>query len=135
MKSDKLSNELKDRLLIVEPDALLRWSLSTYLSRWFQVYPADSSLQADKILDQNTVDAAVIYDDSHEHFADQIEAHARKRNASMRIVRTVMNLPNSPTPAHHCQYIEKPFKLDRLAHLLGVDENRASSNSGGVDVR
>lgn len=135
MKSDNISKELKDRLLIVEPDALLRWSLSTYLSRWFQVYPADSTDQADRILDQNTVDAAVIYDDTHEDITDEIVAHARKRNAGMRIVRTVMNLPTTPAQAHQCQYIEKPFKLDRLAHLLGIDENEAPSNSGGVDVR
>jgi len=132
---DQKSEEMKARLLIVDPDALLRWSLSTYLSRWFRVYPTDSTDQAKIILDQHIIEAAVIYEDEPAHIADEIESYARKCNAHMRIVRTVMNLPGTPADDQRTQYIEKPFRLERLAQLLGVDENTASPKSGGMDVR
>ena len=40
-------------LLIVEPEPLLRWSLATYLSKWFDVFPADTREAADRILDDH----------------------------------------------------------------------------------
>lgn len=133
MKCDATHNNKK--LLIVEPDPLLRWSLVTYLSRWFQVIPADSSDQANFILDQYLIDALVVNDDHINHLADHIEHHARQRNAQTRIVRTVMNFPKSTVRNQHCSYIEKPFNLSGLAHLLGVNVDIPSSVNGDSDVR
>jgi len=103
------------RLLIVEPEPLLRWSLVTYLSRWFEVFPAESESAADRLLDEQPMDAVVVSDQLPNHQAEEIEAHARSRNAAARVIRTVTTVDD---PRNRC--IEKPFELSKLAGLLGV---------------
>ena len=88
--NDNTAHNEKEQLLIVEPDTLLRWSLVTYLSRWFRVVPVESSDQANLILDQYTFDAVVVCDDHVNTIADNIESHAHQRNSQARVVRTVM---------------------------------------------
>ncbi len=109
-------------LLIVEPEALLRWSLVAYLGKWFTVFSADSKTAADRILDDQPIDALVVSEDLTDHGADHIEAHARERKASVRVVRVVMTLSgaNAGPPLPAC--IEKPFELSELAKMLGIQD-------------
>ena len=114
------SNGSAGQLLVVEPEALLRWSLVTYLGRWFEVQSAETKLAAERILDQHRIDAVVVSDELSEPTMEEIEAHARSRNSAMRVVRTVTTERlDQPLPNDTC-CIEKPFDLARLARLLGV---------------
>ncbi|MBI4717967.1 MAG: hypothetical protein HY763_09205 [Planctomycetes bacterium] len=103
------------RLLIVEPEPLLRWSLVTYLRRWFEVFAVDSDAAAQRVLDEQSVDAVVVSDQLSDKDVEEIEAHARSRNTGTRVVRTVISRREGVTP-----WIEKPFDLAELAVLLGI---------------
>lgn len=107
-------------LLVVEPETLLRWSLATYLSKWFDVYPADTHEAADRILEDHRIDAVVVSDELSGDSLDALECHARTRNASTRVVRTVTNLNANGLTNQGTFCIEKPFELSKLANLLGV---------------
>jgi DNA-binding NtrC family response regulator len=115
------------RVLVVEPEALVRWSLVTYLARWFDVLSADSRSAADKILDDQQVDAVVVSDDLSDRAVEDVEAHARSRNPDTRVIRTVTGPPSDKAADGATPRLEKPFDLSRLATLLGV---QAGSRSG-----
>ena len=107
-------------LLVVESEPLLRWSLVTYLGRWFEVIPTESESTAHETLDKQDVDAVVVSDDLCDRAAAEIEAHALSRNSSAIVVRTITN-PSRGTPLpRETGYLEKPFQLAQLAALLGV---------------
>lgn len=106
------------RLLVVEPEALLRWSLSTYLGRWFRVFAVESGAAANKILNRRKVDAAVVSDDLPNHEADVVESRVRAANTQARVIRTASSPIESCPPNSAAGRIEKPFKLSELARLL-----------------
>ena len=108
------------QLLVVEPEELVRWSLVTYLTRWFDVFTAESRAVADRILDDRRIDAVVVSDDLTDRAAEEIEAHARSRNPSVRVVRTVTNPPGGQASVQDTFCLEKPFELSELASLLGA---------------
>ena len=109
-------------LLVVEPEALLRWSLATYLSKWFDVFPTDTGESAGRILEDHRIDALVVSDQLPADLLDDLESHARSCNAAMRVVRTVTSLNRNTVTDQGTFCIEKPFELAKLANLLGVDE-------------
>ncbi len=119
--SDKVSPQQPvQTLLIVEPESLIRWSLVTYLAKWFTVYAADSGSAADRFLDEHRIDAAVVSDDLPCGVGEEIEARALSLNSSVRLVCTVTNPPGEKTCTRTTKCLEKPFELAELANLLGV---------------
>ncbi|UCC28857.1 MAG: hypothetical protein JSU86_11720 [Phycisphaerales bacterium] len=119
---DGSSGHRAEHLLIVEPEALVRWSLVTYLGKWFVVYSADSRTSADRVLDDHRIDALVVSDDLSDRAAEDIEAHARSKNSSVRVVRTVTNPSDGEEAVLDTPCVEKPFELSKLASLLGVGD-------------
>ncbi len=120
--SDNVSPQQPARnLLIVEPESLIRWSLVTYLAKWFTMYAADSGSAANRFLDKHRIDAAVVSDDLPSGVAEEIEDRALSLNSSVRLVCTVTNPPGEKVCARTTQCLEKPFELAELAHLLGVE--------------
>ena len=117
-------------LLVVEPERLLRWSLVTYLSRWFNVFPAESRVDADQLLDAERIDAVVVSDELEDGGADAIEQHAVQRNPVARVVHIVMSLRGDDPSADSARCIEKPFELGKLARLLGVPSGSAHPGEG-----
>ena len=117
-------------LLVVEPEALLRWSLATYLSKWFDVFPTDSREAALRILDDHRVDGAVISDQLAPGSAPAITARLQLRNPTATIVYTVTNAETSAAVDRVSHQIEKPFQLADLAALLGVGVPDDSGGSG-----
>lgn len=107
-----------DRLLILEPEDLVRWSLATYLAKWFDICTAESQNTAFEILDRVGIDALVVSDDLSGRSTDRVVARARELNPRIRIVRTVSGPPSGELAAHPTPCIEKPFQLARLATLL-----------------
>ncbi len=115
-------------LLVVEPEALLRWSLVTYLGQWFKVLSAETKLAAGRILDQHLIDAVVLSDELSERAMDDIESLARSRNPETRVVRTVTTERRDQPLHNETSCIEKPFELMELARLLGVNETNTPSD-------
>lgn len=108
------------QLLLVEPNDLTRWALSAYLERWFHLISVESAERAEPILARGRVDAIVISDDVPTPALHDLERHAREANQDVRIVHTISRsdaVPDGPDTIT----LEKPFELDRLARLLGVD--------------
>jgi len=112
-------------VLIVEPEALLRWSLVTYLGRWFRVFAADSVSAADRLLDEQPIDAAVLSDDLPDGGADQIERHLRIRNPTPCVVRISTRPTTSSGTSQTTARLEKPFDLTTLANLLKTKDSPA----------
>ena len=124
------SPRTEERILIVEPEELVRWSLVTYLTRWFVVYSAASESTAHRVLDSDTMAAVILSDDLDKKAATEIESHARDRNLSVRLVRMVTDLPSEPDRDVERSCLEKPFQLSKLAELLGIRDA-----SGGRERR
>ena len=123
------SNSRVGYLLVVEPETLLRWSLATYLSQWFNVFPAETGEAANRILNDHRVDALVVSDQLSTDTLDALEGHARSRNSSTRVVRTVTSLNRDGLTNQGTFCIEKPFELWKLANLLGVDVGRSNGRT------
>ena len=108
----------RPRLLVVEPEALLRWAMVTYLGRWFEVFQSATATAACGVLESESVDAVVVSGELGRSAAESVERCARERNPSARVVRTITDpneLERCP-PSSVC--LEKPFRLSDLADLL-----------------
>ncbi len=111
---------LPKRVLIVDGDPLARWSLSTYLKRWFTVDATASLDEAMRLLDARDVAAVVVSGALPGNQIDEVEAHARARNPAVKTIRTVANMRATKRPCPSTRQLEKPFRLRDLAQLLGV---------------
>jgi DNA-binding response OmpR family regulator len=114
----------RPRLLIVDPDLLTRWSLSAYLTAWFDVFAAASFAEAEEILSRGPVHAVVLPEGLGGGGSDQLEERARAANAHLLVVRTGTqnHRPRGPDVA----FLEKPFDLAVLARLLRSRDATAS---------
>ncbi len=110
-----------ERLLVVEPEALVRWSLTTYLGRWFTVFAVESKRAADQILDDEAIDALVVSDDLQDRTSQAVVSHARLRNPRVVVVRTMSGPDDAATPTDNAICLEKPFDLSILAMHFGAD--------------
>ena len=110
----------RPRLLIVEPEPLLQWSLGTYLSRWFEVFVVESAATAQALLDERPADALIVSDELPDHAAEKVETWARLRNCSVAVIRTVTDSTDEPALPANTRQLEKPFDLAQLASFLGV---------------
>jgi DNA-binding response OmpR family regulator len=105
-------------LLLVDPDPLLRWSIQAHLSAWFSVDAVASATEAESMLRQKRFDAIVL-SASPAGLSQRLEAAARRCNPTVRIVRLVTDRQVRREDAS-VAYLEKPFRLDALAHALDV---------------
>lgn len=124
------------RVLVVERDPLLRWSVQSYLARWFDVTTTASARDAERWLRVNQVDAVVIADGIARSSVQHLEEIAAQQNPSVLLVRTVIEAGDDAErnsqphardvgPIEH--RIEKPFELSSLARLLGVSERELAN--------
>jgi DNA-binding NtrC family response regulator len=112
----------RGRLLILDKDALARWSLTQYLERWFSVTATDSLDEARRLIARGDVSALVVSDDLPGHQIDAVEDEARRLNPQVTTVRTVTGVLGTKRPTTNSLRLEKPFQLGDLARLLGVSE-------------
>ena len=115
-------------VLVIEPGALLRWSLVTYLGKSYHVFPADTSAAGEAVLDRHPVDAVVLCDDLGEAAVDRIESLARERNPHVRVIRVVTSV-RSVQSGSQSMCIEKPFELSKLAAMLDPSTDRPPSST------
>lgn len=107
-------------ILLCEPDELTKWSVSTYLQRWFDVQAASSPDDARARLEQHPCHAVIISDELRLHDIEEIERLARTRNPGVMTVRTVSSDVDLPHPDQRTIRLEKPFNLASLACALGI---------------
>lgn len=119
-RSNSASDD-RPRLLVIEPNPLARWAMSSYLDRWFRPLSVESAEQAETVLAAGGVDAIVVSDDVPREDLHEIEARARKRNQDVRIVHTVCRAELLTEEPPETFLLEKPFDLVRLARMLGID--------------
>ncbi len=131
--SEERANSTPPRcLLIVEPQALLKWSLVKYLSKWFEILVADNEGDAQCFLNEHDIEAVVLSDELPEHTVRRIETRAKALNPSVQLVRTVADAALQqevldPNDTAYC--LEKPFALSKMAELLGIDEQKRTSEA------
>jgi len=107
-----------ENLLVVEPDTLLRWSLVTYFSKWFNVFAVAAIDAGVEILDGESIHAVIVSDVFDASEAQRMERMACDRNPAVRIIRVVTSLRSAANDPYASGTLEKPFELSALADLL-----------------
>lgn len=110
------------RLLVVDPDPLTRWSLSSYLNRWFDVTALATVDAAGRVLHERDFDALVVSDQFGETTLCALERDGRANNRQLAIIEMVTDLDSATAIHHDALLLEKPFKLSHLAELLGIQQ-------------
>lgn len=105
-------------LLVVEPDALLRWSLVTYFNKWFNVFAVATPDAGVEILDDASINALIVSDVLNASEVQRMERMACDRNPAVRIIRVVTSLRSAGSDPYASGTLEKPFELAALADLL-----------------
>lgn len=106
-------------LLLVDPDSLLLWSLERYLRQWTIVCTATTLEDAQDHLRRAPFDAVILSGNFPAQRLDEMERLAVDRNKNVKIIRLVTD-NDDPTSAKSYQRIEKPFKLESIAGMLGI---------------
>jgi len=104
-------------LVVIEPDVLTRWSLTTYLGQWFCVFAAASVAEGLVYLATRTPDSAVLSDALDPAGLATLESALRRKNPSATIIRLVTN-PVGTGIGLRPEMIEKPFRLSEIARML-----------------
>ncbi len=116
------------RLLLVEPDELTRWSISTYLRRWFEVEVAESGAAGAQLAAREAFAALIVSDQLPDEDSAKVQRIAGQRNPELAIVRTVTGTCEVDAGTRTLQ-VEKPFNLASLARLLGVPEDELAAGA------
>ena len=105
-------------MLLVDPDPLLRWSVETHLHQWFDVVAAANPKDALARL-RNSRFETIILTAAMEGPMRDMEAEARVRNKNVKIVRLTTEGRRARADGSVVS-LEKPFRLEALAEILGV---------------
>ncbi|MFQ5413416.1 MAG: hypothetical protein ACE5E6_03060 [Phycisphaerae bacterium] len=116
-------------LLVVEPESLLRWSLTTYFQKWYTTHPAGSVDDAMDVLSRERIDALILAGELPDGDADRIATQAKAGNPDVVMVETVADTTALRHRTPHMPCIEKPFKLAKLAALLGAAPRPSDARS------
>lgn len=110
----------RQRVLLLEPDDLMHWSLVMYLQRWFTVVSVETCAAAARLVSEQEF-AGLVLSDQLASPAEVLELQRRaSRGAPVPTVRMVAG-PGHPGPAGpSIAELEKPFELALLAQHLGV---------------
>ena len=110
----------RGRLLLLEPNELTRWSITTYLERWFAVETAESSDVAARMVERSPFDALVLSEAISPQDVTRIQRMASRPGTAVKTVCTVTAASEPVTVESQTVQLEKPFELASLARLLGV---------------
>lgn len=119
------------RVLMIEPDSLLRWSVSRYLERAVEVVGIGSLADAAGLDPSPPFRAVIVSDNLPAEQTRSLVRRLRERCPSLTAI-ILLSAPAEPWPAEmHMLPLEKPFKLSALAELLEVDGACARKPSRG----
>lgn len=120
------TTERRRRLLLVEADALTRWSIQTYLGKWFAVDVAERGDVA-VLIAAAPPDAMLLSDDVSAEEAAALHATALARKAGVMTLRLITGATDAVRQDGAVRELEKPFALAQLARLLGIPEQEIPS--------
>ena len=123
------SEPARGRLLLLEPDELTRWSITTYLQRWFIVEAADSSAAAQRLVCHGSFSALVLSEQLTDEQILALQRAAAGRNPQVTMVRMVTGASEAGTGEPETVQLEKPFELAALAQLLGIPEQEIKATA------
>jgi len=121
------NEQQRPTVLVMEPDPLLRWSLTTYLGRSFTVLAVESLEAGREVAGKRLIDAILASDDLTRE-AKILHGLIRKSNPAVIAIRMVARACGGEVPSEIVP-IEKPFELPALAELLW-DNLREGAASG-----
>jgi len=120
------------RILLVDPDGLLRWSVQTYFARWFDVVAVGTIADATSALDVGAAEILVASEDLEAEQIARLESQARRLNARVQLVRIGTRLADRRSRYSNPRYLEKPNILPQLAEVLGVEARLRGSGKRGA---
>lgn len=107
--------------LVVDPDQLMRWSLQSYLGRWYDVRAAATAGEGRTIIAEvpsGGVSLVIVADGLADAPADAVIREIRAHSPRARIVETVarsMRADGSRQPSpSYVRVLAKPFRLEAL---------------------
>lgn len=115
------TSDFPGRILIVDDDALARWSLVEYLQRWATVVAAADTASALAVIARGEVTTLILSDALDPGDVETIQTAAEDQYRGVRTILTVTNLRAAKRPRRRCKCLEKPFALEDLAKLLGFN--------------
>lgn len=143
----------RPRILVVEPDPLLRWSIAIYLKPWFDVVLSDCTSAARDWLARTNVDAVIISSDQIGNTTEPAAVAWAQRGE--RPVTTIITCTGTETAdwlskrrrkchlgrhdrkSHTARrgicFIEKPFPLSDLAAALGLHPSAETGDATRVN--
>lgn len=126
---DRKIGDRRPVVLVLERDPLLRWSLTTFLGRFFTVLAVESLEDGRRWVRSGFVDAVVASDDLAQE-ARILLGLIRKSNPAAIAIGMVVAASGGDV-ASDVVRIEKPFELPLLAALLW-DNLPVGSGTDGV---
>jgi hypothetical protein len=117
----------RSRLLLLEAQELTRWSIATYLRRWYVVETPDSSAAARRLVQSAVYAALVLSDEFARSQLLLIQRIAAERNPALKTVYMVTGARDVTPLEGHTHQLEKPFELPSLARLLGVPQHELAA--------
>lgn len=118
---DAPTSDFPGRILIVDDDALARWSLVEYLQRWATVIAVAEMASALAVIARGEVTTLILSDALDPGDVETIQTAAEDQFAGVRTILTVTSLRAAKRPRRRCKCLEKPFALEDLARLLKLD--------------
>lgn len=103
------------RLLLVDPDDLLRWSVAAHLHPWISVIAVRNASEAQPFL-RDTFFDVVIHSAENENESREIEEQVRNRNRNLCVIRLTTKVSSNMLLAGN--FLEKPFRFDDLDRIL-----------------
>lgn len=116
------------RVLLLDSDELLLWSMATFLTHWLDVLSCRTAGAAERALRAGGIAALIVSDQlpvATVHRLLRLSAEARP---PIRVIVTVLGTADGrPERVTGLTRLEKPFALRELARLLGVAEDALTS--------
>lgn len=107
--------------VVVDPDQLMRWSLQSYLGRWYDVRLARTAWEGCAMIDEmpaGRLGLAIVADGLSDAPADEVIHKVQAHSPRARIVQTVTQPTRADGLSEHSvsrvRVLAKPFRLEAL---------------------
>jgi len=114
---------LLGRILLVERDELVRWSIGKFMQRWFAIESIESPNWVEQLAKPPRICGLILSDEVSAIEAAAIQELVRRRLPDVRTVRMTTGTQEADGLADGTVYLEKPFELSELARVLGVPDD------------
>ena len=110
--------------MVIEPESLLRWSITRYLETWFEVIETGTLFGAETRLGAGPLRTVIVSDNLPEEGTVALVGRLRSRDPRLEVILMLSAPPSAHRERGAIHQLEKPFPLAALGALLGVEANR-----------